>query len=185
MKTRQQKPILQPRATSSGTWFAYCLHPPSLTFSFTLSYVIPSNTPLSSLSFFPPCCLPLHALSHSLCSSPQPSICLPPALPQLLFGELFISLYVINQHLFKRYDWGAVEVEDRRRDIDRWWRTRWGGNWGATNGGEGKKQKQSTREHDNWDQETGRKKCWKGGGGVKEWGKREIKTAVMRGGKKM
>lgn len=80
--------------------------------------------PLKHPSFlaviFFPCCLPLRALSRFLCSSPQPSICLPPALPQLLFGELFISLYVINQHLFKRYDWGAVEVEDRRRDIDRW-----------------------------------------------------------------
>lgn len=184
MKTRQQKPILQPRATSSGTWFAYCLHPPSLTFSFTLSYVIPSNTPLSSLSFFFPCCLPLRALSRFLCSSPQPSICLPPALPQLLFGELFISLYVINQHLFKRYDWGAVEVEDRRRDIDRWWRTWWGGNWGATNGGGKEKSKSKARENMMTEirRQEGRNV---GRGGVKEWGKREIKTAVMRGGKKM
>lgn len=30
-------------------------------------------------------------------------------------------------------------------------------------GGEEKKQKQSTRERDDRDQETGRKKCWKGG----------------------
>lgn len=105
----------------------------------------------------------------------------PPALPQLLFGELFISLYVINQHLFKRYDWGAVE--DGRGDIDwLWWRTWWGGNWGMKNGGEKRKRKQNMREHDDWDQQTGRKK-WRRGGEekrVKEWGKNEMKTVVMR-----
>lgn len=84
------------------------LSPPALPlipFCFLL-YIIPSNTPHSSLSFLSPCCLPLHALTLFLSSATVSlfvtptfslSLCPPsPSLPLLLrsplFGELFISL---------------------------------------------------------------------------------------------
>lgn len=90
---------------------------------------------------------------HPYLLSALPSSASPSSLP--LWWIIHQSVYVINQHLFKRYDWGAAEVGDGRGDIDlSQWRTRRGGKR-RTSGGRENKRKQGEREHDDGNQETG------------------------------
>ena len=137
--------------------------PPS--FSRFLLYIIPSNTPHSSLSFLFPCCLPLHALTLFLSSATVSLFVTPtfsppsPPLPLLprsltLWWIIHQPVYVINQHLFKRYDWGAAEVGDGRGDIDpSQRRTRRGGNWRTRDGAAEKGGRESNVTMEIWRRE--------------------------------
>lgn len=143
-------------------WNVVCLlSPPALPlFVFqSLLYIISSKTPYCSLSFIFPCCLPLHAMTVFL-SSATVSLLVTPTYMYLsplaspsslsLWWIIHQSVYVINQHLFKKdMIGGAAEVGDGRVDIDRsWWWMRRGRKW-QTRDGKGKKKGRESKAREN------------------------------------